>query len=89
LASAALASSTRSGITPPGLPADAYAPTAPKNSSACSIISPTRRAMGSFYSDPLRHGPVIANVMPGVWMFANSQLPLRGSNVEPAHSRVE
>jgi len=27
------------------------------------------------YSGPLPHGPVIANVIPGVWMFANSHLP--------------
>jgi len=29
---------------------------------------------------------VMANVMPGVWMFTNSQLPFFGSNVAPHHS---
>jgi len=45
-----------------------------------SVVAPASQ------SAPLRHGPVMANVTPGDWMFANSQLPFLGSNVAPAHS---
>ena len=31
---------------------------------------------------PSRQGPVIANVMPGDWRLAKSQLPFFGSNTE-------
>jgi RNA polymerase sigma-70 factor, ECF subfamily len=37
---------------------------------------------------PRRHGPVMANVTPGVWMLTNSQLPFIGSKVAPAHSEL-
>lgn len=35
-----------------------------------------------------RQGPVIANVMPGLWTFTKSQLPFVGSKTEPAHSEL-
>lgn len=38
------------------------------------------------HSTPLRHGPVMANVMPGLWRFANIQFPFLGSKQAPAHS---
>lgn len=41
---------------------------------------------GSSYRAPLRQGPVMAKVIPGLWMLANSQLPFLGSKVAPAHS---
>src|SRR5688572_12926939 len=37
------------------------------------------------YSEPFAHGPVMANVIPGVKLLTNSHLP-DGSNVAPAHS---
>ena len=37
-------------------------------------------------SAPLRHGPVMAKVMPGDCALAKSQLPFFGSKVEPHHS---
>lgn len=49
-----------------------------------------RRLQGarSAHSEPFCHGPVMASVMPGVWMFTNIQLPFFGSKVEPHHSEV-
>ena len=36
---------------------------------------------------PVRHGPVIARVRPGFWIFTNNVLP-SGENVAPANSEV-
>jgi hypothetical protein len=61
---------------PAGANAGATGATYPSSGSSTTGGSP---------SGPFSHGPVIANVMPGVWMFTNSHLP-SGLNVAPANS---
>ena len=54
--------------------------------SAAPQAVPATRPTLDAQRPPRHHGPSMANVTPGVWMFTNSSRP-KGANVAPANSR--